>query len=279
MAKRLVLLRAARKAALEAGKMLKLGLNERSEVTFKGAVDLVTNFDNRAQEMIFSRLRESFPEHGFLAEEGLNHGEHREFRWIIDPLDGTTNYAHGVPIFCVSIGLEFQGKIILGVVYDPMQDELFHALAGEGAFRNGKEIHVSSESDLGRSLLATGFPYDVRVSPVNNAVHFDNFLTRAQAVRRCGSAALDLCYVACGRFDGFWELKLHPWDVAAGGLIVREAGGRLSDFDGREFDIHKPEALATNGLIHEQMMQVLQMGKKRQRGIADEKNHEKKENK
>jgi myo-inositol-1(or 4)-monophosphatase len=279
MAKWSRFVRAAREAALEAGKMLKLGLNERSEVTFKGAIDLVTNFDNRAKAMIFSRLKESFPDHGFLAEEGLNHGERQEFRWIIDPLDGTTNYAHGVPIFCVSIGLEFQGKIILGVVYDPMQDELYHALAGEGAYCNGKDIHVSSEPELGRSLLATGFPYDVRVSPVNNAVHFNNFLTRAQAIRRCGSAALDLCYVARGRFDGFWELKLHPWDVAAGGLIVREAGGRLSDFDGREFDIYKPEALATNGLIHERMMQVLQMGKTRQRGIADKKNHEKKERK
>jgi len=272
-------LRAAREAALEAGKMLKLGLNERSQVIFKGPIDLVTNFDNRAQEMIFNRLRESFPDHGFLAEEGLNHREGQEFRWIIDPLDGTTNYAHGVPIFCVSIGLEFQGKMILGVVYDPMQDELFHALAGEGACRNGKEIHVSSEADLGRSLLATGFPYDVRVSPVNNAVHFDNFLTRAQAIRRCGSAALDLCYVACGRFDGFWELKLHPWDVAAGGLIAQEAGSRLSDFDGREFSIYKPEALATNGLIHGQMMRVLQMGKRRQRETRDKKNHEKKESK
>jgi len=259
--------------------MLKLGLNERSQVIFKGPIDLVTNFDNRAQEMIFNRLRESFPDHGFLAEEGLNHREGQEFRWIIDPLDGTTNYAHGVPIFCVSIGLEFQGKMILGVVYDPMQDELFHALAGEGACRNGKEIHVSSEADLGRSLLATGFPYDVRVSPVNNAVHFDNFLTRAQAIRRCGSAALDLCYVACGRFDGFWELKLHPWDVAAGGLIAQEAGSRLSDFDGREFSIYKPEALATNGLIHGQMMRVLQMGKRRQRETRDKKNHEKKESK
>ena len=270
-------LRAAREAALETGKMLKLGLNERSQVIFKGAIDLVTNFDIRAQEMIFNRLRESFPDHGFLAEEGLNQGQRQEFRWIIDPLDGTTNYAHGVPIFCVSVGLEFQGKIILGVVYDPMQDEFFHAIAGEGAFRNGKEIRVSSEPDLGRSLLATGFPYDVRVSPVNNAVHFDNFLIRAQAIRRCGSAALDLCYVACGRFDGFWELKLHPWDVAAGGLIAREAGGRVSDFDGRESSIYKPEVLGTNGLIHEQMMRVLQMGKKRQRETIDKKNHENKE--
>jgi len=241
--------------------MLKQGMNEGREISFKGTVDLVTNFDEKAQEMILDRLSGSFPGHGFLAEEGLSQRERGEFRWIIDPLDGTTNYAHRVPIFCVSIGLEFQGRIILGVVYDPMQEELFQALEEEGAFLNGRKIRVSSEHDLGKSLVATGFPYDIRISSINNAVHFNNFLTRVQAIRRCGSAALDLCYVACGRFDGFWELKLHPWDMAAGSLIVEEAGGRLSDFNGGEFSIYKPEALATNGLIHEPMMQVLKMGK------------------
>jgi myo-inositol-1(or 4)-monophosphatase len=255
------LLRAAQESALEAGKMLKQGLGEGREIFFKGTVDLVTNFDNRAQEMIFDRLSRSFPGHGFLAEEGLSYKGQGEFRWIIDPLDGTTNYAHRVPIFCVSIGLEFQGKIVLGVVYDPMQEEMFQACEGEGAYLNGSKIRVSSEGDLGKSLVATGFPYDVRVNPNNNAVHFNNFLTRVQAIRRCGSAALDLCYVACGRFDGFWELKLHPWDMAAGGLTVKEAGGRISDFEGREFSIYTPEALATNGLIHESMIQVLQMDK------------------
>jgi len=178
--------------------------------------------------------------------------------------------SHRVPIFCVSIGLEFQGRIILGVVYDPMQEETFQALEGEGADLNGTRIRVSSEDDLGKSLVATGFPYDVRVSPINNAVHFHNFLTRVQAIRRCGSAALDLGYVACGRFDGFWELKLHPWDTAAGALIVREAGGQVSDFDGREFSLDRPEALATNGLIHQAMMEVLQKGKS-QEPKADDK--------
>ena len=252
---------AARGAAFEAGKMLKQGLNEGREILFKGTVDLVTNFDHKAQEMIFDRLSGSFPDHGFLAEEGLSYQEQKEYRWIIDPLDGTTNYAHGVPIFCVSIGLELKGSIILGVVYDPMQEEMFHAVRGEGAYLGESRIHVSSEVDLGRSLVATGFPYDVRVNPDNNAIHFNSFLTRAQAIRRCGSAALDLCYVACGRFDGFWELRLHPWDMAAGGLIVREAGGRLSDFSGRELNIYRPEALATNGLIHESMIQVIRLGK------------------
>jgi myo-inositol-1(or 4)-monophosphatase len=254
-------LNAAREAAFEAGKMLKQGLNEAREILFKGSVDLVTNFDRKAQEMIFDRLSGSFPDHGFLAEEGLLYQEQNDFRWVIDPLDGTTNYAHGVPVFCVSIGLEFKGKIILGVVYDPMQEEMFHAVRGEGAYLGESRIHVSSEGDLGRGLVATGFPYDVRVNPDNNAVHFNYFLTRVQAIRRCGSAALDLCYVACGRFDGFWELRLRPWDMAAGGLIVQEAGGRLSDFAGREFNIYRPEALATNGLIHEAMLQVIQLGK------------------
>jgi myo-inositol-1(or 4)-monophosphatase len=267
-------LSAAREAALEAGKMLKQGLNEGREISFKGSVDLVTNFDNKAQEMIFDRLSSSFPGHGFLAEEGLSRQEQGEFRWIIDPLDGTTNYAHRVPIFCVSIGLEFQGRIILGVVYDPMQEEMFQAVEGEGSFRNGGRIRVSAETDLGQSLVATGFPYDIRVSPVNNAVHFNNFLTRVQAIRRCGSAALDLCYVACGRFDGFWELKLHPWDTAAGGLIVKEAGGRLSDFDGADFSIYKSEALATNGLIHKAMMQVLRVGKMHYAKTISKREHE-----
>ncbi len=248
--------------------MLRGGLNQAREVSFKGTVDLVTDFDHKAQDMIFGRLASAFPGHGFLAEEGLDRPQEGDFRWIIDPLDGTTNYAHRLPVFCVSIALEFRGRIVLGVVYDPMHEEMFQAIEGEGARLKGAAIRVSSERDLGKSLVATGFPYDVRVSPVNNAVHFNNFLTRVQAVRRCGSAALDLCYVACGRFDGFWELKLNPWDTAAGGLIVKEAGGKISDFDGGEFSIYRPEALATNGLIHDSMRQVLGMGKKSQAAAA-----------
>jgi myo-inositol-1(or 4)-monophosphatase len=265
---------AAKEAALVAGKMLRNGLNQARKVSFKGTVDLVTDFDHKAQDMIFGRLASAFPGHGFLAEEGLDRPQEGDFRWIIDPLDGTTNYAHRLPVFCVSIALEFRGRIVLGVVYDPMHDEMFRAVEGEGARLKGAAIRVSSERDLGKSLVATGFPYDVRVSPVNNAIHFNNFLTRVQAIRRCGSAALDLCYVACGRFDGFWELKLHPWDTAAGGLIVKEAGGRISDFDGGEFSIYKPETLATNGRIHDSMRQVLGMGKKSQTAAAAERKHE-----
>ncbi len=255
----------AEKAAREAGKLLKRGMSEGKKIYFKGAVDLVTDFDRRAQEVIFKRLSEAFPGHGFLAEEELSQPAAKDFLWIIDPLDGTTNYAHRFPVFCVSIGLKFQERIVLGVVYDPNRDEMFVALAGKGARLNGKRIRVSSVDDLNRSLLATGFPYDIRESPVNNVDHFNDFIVRAQAVRRCGSAALDLCYVACGRFDGFWELKLKPWDMAAGALMVHEAGGRISDFDGNEFRVEGDELLATNGLIHEAMMKVLQMGKARRR--------------
>jgi myo-inositol-1(or 4)-monophosphatase len=250
----------ARRAALLAGRMLRSGLDEGREVSYKGVVDLVTNFDHQAQELIYGRLAAAFPDHGFLAEEGLSSEEQGEFRWIFDPLDGTTNFAHRFPVFTVSIALEYRGRIILGVVNDPMRDEMFQAVEGEGAFLNGRRIKVSAVDDLDKSLLATGFPYDLRESPVNNIVHFNNFLTRSQAIRRCGSAALDLCYVACGRFDGFWELKLKPWDHAAGALIVREAGGRVTDFGGKEFKIFSQESLASNGLIHEAMIGVLGLG-------------------
>jgi len=254
-------LKAAIDAAVDAGQYLKKNLDESRQIYFKGEVNLVTDFDNRSQEMILERLFARFPEHDFLAEEGLSEEKGADFRWIIDPLDGTTNYAHRFPIFCVSIALEKRGDIILGVVYDPMREEQFSAVKGRGASLNGEKIGVSSVSDLDKSLLSTGFPYDVRESPVNNIVHFSNFVTRAQAVRRCGSAAMDLCYVACGRFDGFWELKLYPWDVAAASLIVKEAGGELSDFENGKFSIYSSEILATNGCIHKQMVEVLQLGK------------------
>lgn len=251
----------AKEAALAAGKMLKENMSVSREIEFKGAVDLVTNFDKSSQKIIFDSLSSCFPEHDFLAEEGLIENKGNRFRWVIDPLDGTTNYAHKFPNFCVSIALEQDGKIILGVVYDPMRDEMFSAVKGKGADLNGRKISVSSVNDLDKSLLATGFPYDIRESTVNNITHFNNFVVRVQAVRRCGSAAMDLCYVACGRFDGFWELKLNPWDVAAGALIVGEAGGQLSDFQNQELDIFGSEILATNGIIHSQMLEILQIGK------------------
>jgi len=248
---------AARQAAHEAGRMLRANLGSGVEISYKGAVDLVTPFDRRAQDMIYGRLSAAFPGHGFLAEEGLDQEGRGDYRWIFDPLDGTTNYAHGLPVFSVSIALEYRGKVVAGVVYDPMRDETFWASRGGGAFLNGSRIRVSTVDDLDKSLLATGFPYDVRVSEINNVLQFNAFIMRTQAVRRCGSAALDLCYVACGRFDGFWELKLKPWDMAAGALIILEGGGMASDFQGKAFDPFHPEALASNGLIHEQMRQVL----------------------
>jgi len=241
----------------EAGMYLRENLGRGAEVSLKGAVDLVTPFDLGAQEILVGRLSAAFPTHGFLAEEGLARPGTSDWRWIIDPLDGTTNYAHSFPVFSVSAALERAGRVVLGFVYDPMREEMFTASAGQGAFLNGAAIRVSSVLDLGSSLLATGFPYDLRTSPVNNMGHWGRFIVKAQAIRRCGSAALDLSYVACGRFDGFWELKLKPWDVAAGALIVAEAGGRISDFHGGEFALEAPGILATNGRIHREMLDVL----------------------
>ncbi len=254
-------LKAAEEAGKLAGDLLRQNIDSSREIVYKGAVNLVTDFDKRAQEVIFSHLSARFPDHDFLAEEDLCEQRGSEFRWIIDPIDGTTNYAHNFPIFCVSIGLEWKGRVVCGVIYDPMRGEMFSAIAGEGSVLNGQRIQPSKTCDLGKSLLATGFPYDVRDSEVNNIDHFANFATRAQAIRRCGSAALDLCYVACGRFDGFWELKLSPWDVAAGVLIVEESGGRVTDFKGEKASIYGKDLLASNGLIHEQMILVLKLGK------------------
>jgi myo-inositol-1(or 4)-monophosphatase len=250
----------ARAAALETGRMLRAAMAEEVRISFKGKVDLVTQFDGRAQQMIDARLRAAFPDHGILAEEGLSRETGSPYRWIVDPLDGTTNFAHRFPIFSVSIALEREGEGLVAVVYDPMREEMFWAVRGHGAFLNGTRIRVSSIAELDRSLIATGFPYDLRESSVNNVCHFNNFILRVQAVRRCGSAALDLGYVACGRFDGFWELKLKPWDVAAGALIVREAGGRVSDFRGGAVPSFHSDVVATNGLIHDGMLEIIRLG-------------------
>ena len=254
-------LKFSEKVARKAGKLLKENFDVSRKVHYKGTVDLVTNFDRQSQGLICQELSSRFPGHDFLAEEGINEQRGSEYCWIIDPLDGTTNYAHHFPVFSVSIALEYRKEIILGVVYDPMRDEMFSAFKGGGAFLNGKKVKVSSINVLNQSLLATGFPYDIRETEVNNIDHFSNFALRTQAVRRCGSAALDLCYVGCSRFDGFWELKLHPWDVAAGSLIVQEAGGVVSDFKNGSLNIFGTEVLASNGKIHEEMINVLRMGR------------------
>jgi len=254
-------LETARKAAKKAGFMLVKNFSSEREILFKGEVDLVTNFDKQSQDIIHHSLFKVFPDHNIMAEEGLREEKDSEFKWIIDPIDGTTNYAHEFPVFCISIALTKKNEPIMGVVFDPLRNELFTAIKGRGAFLNNQIIKVSSIEELDKSLLATGFPYDIRESQQNNLDHFSNFALRSQAIRRCGSAALDLCYVACGRVDGFWELKLSPWDTAAGALIVKEGGGSVSDFQNREFNPDKKQVLATNGKIHKQMLEVLKLGK------------------
>ncbi len=228
-------------------------------IEHKGAIDLVTEADLASEKLIVERIRNSFPRHEILAEEsGLSKRATSEHRWIIDPLDGTTNYAHGYPCFCVSIALEHDGKIVLGVVYDPTRDELFAAEYGQGATLNMRRLRVSNVTNLNEALLVTGFPYDVR-DRGDFARHFTNFMNHAQAVRRDGSAALDLAYVAAGRFDGFWEEGLRAWDVAAGALIVEEAGGRVSRYDDSPYDIYSPPIVASNAHLHRQMLEVLRL--------------------
>jgi myo-inositol-1(or 4)-monophosphatase len=253
-------LKEASLAAVKAGKYLLEGLNRKKQIDFKGEVDLVTSYDRQSEEIIYAELSRNFPDHSFLAEEAISQDNESEYCWIVDPLDGTTNFAHSLPIFCVSIALVFKKEIIVGVVYDPARDEMFTVSKGNGACLNNRPIRISDTRELDKSLLATGFPYDVRVSPDNNLNHFSRFAIRAQAIRRCGSAALDLCYVACGRFDGFWEMKLKPWDLAAGALMVKEAGGRTTDFYGQDFEITSPDIVASNGLIHQSMLEIITLG-------------------
>jgi len=227
-------------------------------VDYKGEVNLVTEADRRAEAVIVSTLHRHFPDHQVLAEES-GEGTRRAspYKWIIDPLDGTTNFAHTFPMFCISIALETRGVVVLGVVYDPLREEIFLAEKGRGATLNGRPIRVSQTEKLNGSLLVTGFAYDVREDLKNNLDHFGNFSLRAQGVRRTGSAALDLCYVACGRLDGFWEMKLAPWDTAAGFLIATEAGATVTDFKGQPYTIYLKEIVASNGRIHREMVEVL----------------------
>jgi myo-inositol-1(or 4)-monophosphatase len=253
-------------AARKAGGILKENIHGTREITYKGDINLVTEMDTRSERAVVETLRASFSDHGIIAEEETTIRSASGYTWIIDPLDGTTNYAHGYPCFSVSIALEHEGNVITGVVYDPMRDELFTAQKGQGAHLNGKRIKVSTVDALIKSLLATGFPYDRKVSEKNNLDYFHDLLMASQEVRRDGSAALDLCYVAMGRFDGFWELKLKPWDVAAGSLIVVEAGGRVTDLRDNTFDIFADEVLASNDIIHGQMVEILKRTAEKQKG-------------
>jgi myo-inositol-1(or 4)-monophosphatase len=242
--------------AREAGRLLKSKLNDRHTIDFKGEIDIVTEADRMSEALILSAIRRRYPGHDILAEESSATKNGSSFRWIIDPLDGTTNYAHGYPVFCVSIALEIEGEICLGVVFNPMLDEMFIAEKGGGATLNGRNLSVSETANLSHSLLATGFPYDIREDDNNNINYFTEMARKAQAIRRAGSAALDLAYVAAGRFDGFWELKLAPWDTAAGCLLVQEAGGLITELFGLPFHLQSPHVLASNGRLHQAMMTV-----------------------
>jgi myo-inositol-1(or 4)-monophosphatase len=223
------------------------------------SIDLVTDVDHACEKLIVDALTELRPDDAILAEEGSGEDTaDAAWRWIVDPLDGTTNYAHGYPRFCVSIGVEHEGSGAVGVVYDPLLDELFCGVRGCGATLNGRPIHVSSEADMSQAMLATGFAYDVHRSDDDNINHFAAIVKAARALRRDGSAALDLCYVAAGRLDGYWELKLHAWDVAAGIIIVEEAGGRTSDFSGAESCRTGRETVVSNGPLHDAMLEILQ---------------------
>ncbi|MBE9541062.1 MAG: inositol monophosphatase [Proteobacteria bacterium] len=244
--------------AREAGMFLKNRLNSEHTIDYKGEINLVTEADKISEGMITSKIASLFPDHDILAEEFTYTTRGSDFTWIIDPLDGTTNYAHGYPFFCVSIALQKLDTLIVGIIYDPMLNEMFVAEKGKGAFLNDMAIHVSNTNRVIKGLLATGFPYDIREDSHNNLNYFNTMIMKAQAIRRAGSAALDLAYVAAGRFDGFWELKLNPWDIAAGWLLVEEAGGIVTDMQGKDYYLESPSILASNGRIHKEMMDVLE---------------------
>jgi myo-inositol-1(or 4)-monophosphatase len=251
-------IRVGHEAAKDAARILADRYLTEFAVTHKGAVNLVTEVDLAAEELIVSRIRGSFSSHTIIAEENYSDSPQGGISWIIDPLDGTTNFAHGYPAFSVSVGLEIEGELEWGTVVDPIRNEFYSARRGCGAFCNGTAIKVSDVTSLGASLLATGFPYDIRTSADNNLNYFCAFAVQTQGIRRSGSAALDFCALAAGRLDGFWELKLNPWDCAAGYLIVREAGGKVTNFTGRRGTIYDREVVASNSLIHDQILAVLE---------------------
>jgi myo-inositol-1(or 4)-monophosphatase len=245
-------------AALEAGKKLKEGFGSTFKISSKeGVHNLVTEYDLIAERTIISTIKNTFPDHFILSEEAGENSSDSEYRWIIDPLDGTVNFAHSIPIFCVSIGVEFHSEMICGVIYNPMLDELFIAEKGKGATLNGELISVSTTSKLADSILVTGFPYDVANNAFGCIDDIVTILKLGLPIRRLGSAALDLAYLAAGRFDGYWESKLNPWDIAAGMLIVREAGGKITHYDNSEYQLSNGTVLATNSLIHSELSKAL----------------------
>jgi myo-inositol-1(or 4)-monophosphatase len=253
---------AARQAALEAGALLRRNFTQPHQITLKGRHDPVTESDFQSQQLIIQQLSQAIPEYRFLAEETgapePGHGS-SDGCWIIDPLDGTVNFAHNFPMFAVSIAFQWQGVVVSGVVYDPLRDELFEAVRGQGAWLNQEPLRVSRINELDRALLATGFPYNVGEHLDATMLRFKRLVAQAQGVRRPGSAALDLCYLAAGRVDGFWEENLKPWDTAAAVLIVQEAGGLVSAFDGSPFDLYANNVAASNGLLHDQLLTALKI--------------------
>jgi myo-inositol-1(or 4)-monophosphatase len=239
--------------AREAGALL-MSYFGKVSIEYKGDADLVTQADRSSEKLIVERIRKQWPHHDLIGEEGSRTETGSDYRWYVDPLDGTTNFAHGYPVFCVSMGLEYKGELLAGVVYDPTRDEMFAAAKGSGAQLNGRAIRVSKTARLKESLVATGFPSHKRHKNPN--INFYHQITlRSHGVRRAGSAALDLCYVACGRYDGFWEFNLNSWDTAAGVLLVHEAGGKVTNFTGGPFMIDSRQVLATNGVLHPEMLQ------------------------
>ena len=258
------MLQIAVQAAQQAGAFLRdnVGKIKNIEEKYGQEKNLVTEIDRGSEKIIIDHISKAFPHHTFLGEEsGKSATGDAEFVWVIDPLDGTTNYTHGFPVFSVSIALEVRGIVEVGVVYDPNFDEMFTAERGKGAFLNGKRMQVTKTSTIGKSMLVTGFPYNIADNPQHAIEHFINFLKKSQAVRRMGSAAIDLAYVAAGRYEGFWEVALQPWDKAAGELLVLEAGGKVTGFDGGPATIYDEETLASNGAVHQAMLEILKMVK------------------
>ncbi len=251
-------LQLAMAAAREAGRIQMIHFGHSHPVEYKAEFNPVTEVDRLCEEAIVKMISGAFPDHDILTEESPFAGTGSSWKWIVDPIDGTTNYLHGFPCFSVSIGLEVEGEINLGVVYVPPLDELFHTEKSKGTFLNRKRVTVSRVDTLNRSLMCTGFPYDVHENTDFYLRYFRQFLTKSFAVRRPGSAAIDLSYLAAGRFDGFWEFKLHPWDVAAATLMITEAGGKVTDLRGRPYTIYSKEILASNGLIHEEMLHAIE---------------------
>jgi myo-inositol-1(or 4)-monophosphatase len=244
-------------AARESGRIIKDQFGKLKEITFKGRINPVTDVDLKSERAIIDIIRGRFPDHDIITEESQLDLSGSPWRWIIDPLDGTVNYSHDYPIVAVSVALEIRGTVEIGIVYNPITEEYFHVMKGQGAYINDEPIHVSKIDTLEKSLLATGFPYDIGERPDNNLAQFNRLMMKTEGIRRDGSAALNLAYTAMGRCDGYWEMIISPWDIAAGSLLVTEAGGKVTDLDGHSLSIYKNQVFSSNGLIHSLMLEEI----------------------